>query len=124
MGPDRRPALSNKVYTKVYTNGRVDVMGDQTPQPVMTTRDARAGLSQIIAGFRASGASAQPVVLGAHRKPEAVLVPVELFERLAPLLEDLQIAAKAQERYSRDDGTRLTFAEIAEAAGFDPASFD
>jgi antitoxin StbD len=98
-------------------------MKSPSTQPVLTTRDAREQLPRIVAGFRAAGASAQPVVLGAHRRPEAVLVPVELFEVLAPLIEDLEIAQKLAARYREDDGSRLSFDDVATAAGFDPAEF-
>ncbi|MES2170415.1 MAG: nucleotidyltransferase domain-containing protein [Actinomycetota bacterium] len=52
---------------------------------VTTVADARAELSQILRTFR-DAPSAQPVVLGAHRKPEAVLVPFAQFRGAQPPL--------------------------------------
>ncbi|GAA4685374.1 nucleotidyltransferase family protein [Frondihabitans cladoniiphilus] len=48
---------------------------------VSPVAEVRAGLSQILAGFRADPDSASPVILGAHRRPEAVLIPFVLFDR-------------------------------------------
>lgn len=39
--------------------------------------EARAGLSRVLRDFRVRGAEAPPVVIGSHRRPEAVLVPYE-----------------------------------------------
>jgi len=39
---------------------------------VLPTREARAKLPSMLAGFRARGAKADPVVIGAHRRPERV----------------------------------------------------
>ncbi|MTH70109.1 hypothetical protein GJ743_17200 [Agromyces bracchium] len=68
---------------------------------------ARAGLSGLLREFRARGAEARPVVIGSHRKPEAVLVPfaalgtpssaverapepvLDLLHRRKPLIERL-----------------------------------
>lgn len=46
--------------------------------PVLPVADARAGLSEILRRFRVS-ADAEPVTIGSHRKPEAVLVPFAQF---------------------------------------------
>ncbi|HEY5231289.1 MAG TPA: nucleotidyltransferase domain-containing protein [Galbitalea sp.] len=51
------------------------------PATVTTVADARAGLSTTLKAFRRSADSA-PVVLGSHRKPEAVLVPFGQYQRL------------------------------------------
>ncbi|QIS06149.1 TetR family transcriptional regulator [Nocardia brasiliensis] len=47
----------------------------------MSVREARAQLTKILARFR--GGDRTPVRLGSHRKTEAVLVPVGVFEELA-----------------------------------------
>jgi uncharacterized protein len=49
-------------------------MADLTTETVATVATARAELSTTLKEFRASPVSA-PVVLGSHRKPEAVLLP-------------------------------------------------
>ncbi|QAY61741.1 hypothetical protein ET475_05660 [Microbacterium protaetiae] len=48
----------------------------------MPVADARAGLSGLIARFR-SDPEAEPVIIGAHRRPEAVLLSVPAHRRLA-----------------------------------------
>jgi Asp-tRNA(Asn)/Glu-tRNA(Gln) amidotransferase A subunit family amidase len=47
--------------------------------------DVRARLSGILARFRREGAAAEPVAFGSHRKPEAVLLPYEVYERYEAL---------------------------------------
>jgi predicted nucleotidyltransferase len=59
-------------------------------QTVTTVADARATLSQILRTFRESP-RANPVVLGSHRTPEAVLVPFGQYRPPAgPILRSLQ----------------------------------
>jgi PHD/YefM family antitoxin component YafN of YafNO toxin-antitoxin module len=43
--------------------------------------EVKARLSGILARFRSEGSAAEPVVFGTHRKPEAVLLPYETYER-------------------------------------------
>jgi hypothetical protein len=52
---------------------------------VFPLADVRARLSGILARFRREGAAAEPVAFGSHRKPEAVLLPYEVYERLEAL---------------------------------------
>jgi hypothetical protein len=47
--------------------------------------EVRAGLSAILARFRREGAAAEPVAFGSHRKPEAILLPYEVYERYEAL---------------------------------------
>jgi antitoxin StbD len=47
--------------------------------------EVRQGLSGILARFRREGAAAEPVAFGSHRKPEAVLLPYEIYERYEAL---------------------------------------
>lgn len=47
--------------------------------------EVRQRLSAILARFRREGAAAEPVAFGSHRKPEAVLLPYELYERYEAL---------------------------------------
>jgi hypothetical protein len=47
--------------------------------------EVRARLSGILARFRREGAAAEPVAFGTHRKPEAVLIPYEVYERYEAL---------------------------------------
>jgi len=62
---------------------------------VLPTREARAKLPSMLAGFRARGVAADPVVIGAHRRPEAVVLSYELYlsllggrERVKAILAD------------------------------------
>ena len=47
--------------------------------------EVRARLSGILARFRREGAAAEPVAFGSHRKPEAILIPYEAYERYEAL---------------------------------------
>ena len=49
---------------------------------VIPVAEARAGLSSLLRDFRTKGASATPVVIGSHRKPEAALLPYEALASL------------------------------------------
>lgn len=53
-------------------------MFTKTPDEVVSVADAREGFSKILRGFR-TDFDPQPVIVGAHRKPEAVIVPYEQF---------------------------------------------
>lgn len=66
---------------------------------VLPTRDARAKLPSLLASFRARGADADPVVIGAHRRPEAVVLSYERYlamlsgrERVQAILADRRAA--------------------------------
>jgi predicted nucleotidyltransferase len=52
-----------------------------SPDTVTTVADARAGLSATLKSFR-QGAERVPVILGSHRKAEAVLLPFSQYQRL------------------------------------------
>jgi predicted nucleotidyltransferase len=60
---------------------------------VVPVAEARAGLSTVLRDFRARGAAARPVVIGSHRRPEAVLVAaprtLDLLRRRKSLVERL-----------------------------------
>ena len=45
----------------------------------------QARLSGILARFRREGAAAEPVAFGSHRKPEAILLSYEVYERYEAL---------------------------------------
>jgi hypothetical protein len=50
---------------------------------VLATRDARAQLPAILERFRAAGPDAEPVVIGAQGRPEAVFLSYEHYLELA-----------------------------------------
>lgn len=74
---------------------------------VMPTSEARAKLPSMLRNFREQHASAAPIVVGAHRKPEAAIIPFELFEKLLPLIEDLEIAETVRARVAAGPATPI-----------------
>lgn len=55
---------------------------------IASTSEVRERLPSIARTFRERGAAAAPVCFGSHRRPEAVILPAALFERLLPYLQD------------------------------------
>jgi antitoxin StbD len=53
------------------------------PHEVLATREARAQLPSLLERFRQDGADAEPVVIGARRRPEAVVLSYERYLELA-----------------------------------------
>jgi prevent-host-death family protein len=47
---------------------------------ILSVREARSGLTQVMKDVREPGA--QPVYVGAHRKPEVVIMSAEQYEQL------------------------------------------
>ncbi|GAA4048787.1 hypothetical protein GCM10022282_06850 [Agromyces indicus] len=90
---------------------------------VVPVAEARAGLSGVLRDFRARGTGARPVVIGSHRRPEAVLLPYETFATLsaanagaAPRALDLLRRRKSLiERLARANRIRsvLVFGSVA-----------
>ena len=87
---------------------------------VLPSGDARTALPAALRRFRTEGASSEPVVFGAHRKPEAVVIPFELYEQLLPVIEDLQIAQLVRDRSA---GESVPLADIAATVGLDPDDY-
>lgn len=54
----------------------------ERPLLVTTVAHARAGLSGALRRFRADPEGAQPVVLGSHRRAEAVILPFARYEQI------------------------------------------
>ena len=50
---------------------------------VLATREVRALLPTLLARFRRDGVAAEPVVIGARRRPEAVVLSYERYLQLA-----------------------------------------
>jgi len=59
------------------------------------------------------------MIFGAHRRPEAAVIPFALMEQLLPILDDLSIAAEVEERLKEDTGQRLGFDDVSSSLGFD-----
>jgi hypothetical protein len=85
--------------------------------PVLPTNEARAALTKALARFRERGALAEPVVFGAQRRPEGVMIPFELYEELLPVIEDVEIAHLVRERAAAGDAVPL--ADVAASLGLD-----
>lgn len=60
---------------------------------VLGTAEAREQLSQLLDRFRREGEDAEPMLFGAHRKAEAVVVPLAVWERLQLMEEQGRLAA-------------------------------
>lgn len=85
---------------------------------VVPTSEARSALPSTLSRFREQGLLAEPMVFGGHRKPEGVVLPYELFERLLPAIEDVALAESVRARLARDDEP-VDFDSFAAHNGFD-----
>jgi antitoxin StbD len=83
------------------------------PHDVLATREARAQLPALLERFRQAGADAEPVVIGARRRPEAVVLSYERYLRLAGGRERVAAALDAQ---AREAGESLDADEALEIA--------
>lgn len=88
---------------------------------ILTSREARKTLGATLAGFRDEGITAEPVVFGAQRTPEAVMIPFETFQALVPLMENLTIAKRIRPRI--EAGGARPLSELADDLGLDPADW-
>lgn len=85
------------------------------PHEVLATREAREQLPSLLAQFRAAGVDAEPVVIGAHRRPEGVVLSYERYlqllegrERVRTILAD---RAARGEGMDDDEAQRLAVSE-------------
>lgn len=85
---------------------------------IIPTTEARNALPRTLTRFREQGLLAEPLVFGGHRKPEGVVLPFEMFERLLPAIEDIALAEQIRERLSRNDEP-VEFDQFAADNGFD-----
>jgi PHD/YefM family antitoxin component YafN of YafNO toxin-antitoxin module len=83
------------------------------PHDVLATREARAQLPAMLERFRQAGADAEPVVIGARRRPEAVVLSYERYLQLAGGRERV---AAALERQARGAGETLDADDANELA--------
>ena len=65
---------------------------------VQATSIARAELTTRVAEYKDLGAEARPIVFGSHRKPQAVILPYELFTELLDVAEGVPHIPKAEAR--------------------------
>lgn len=83
----------------------------------------RSDLSTHLKAFRLAPDTAEPVVLGAQRKAEAVLLPISQYRALLQRVEELSVRAEVADVMARDTGGRRTAADVARELGFDPTEF-
>src|SRR3984957_19867110 len=81
----RAPTLSGRLVRNLYKFWYNTVMASPEVIQVHPLSEVRARLSGILARFRREGAAAEPVAFGSHRKPEAILIPYEAYERYEAL---------------------------------------
>jgi hypothetical protein len=62
---------------------------------VQATSIARAELTTRVAEYKALGSEARPIVFGSHRKPQAVILPYDLFTELLDVAEGVPHIPKA-----------------------------
>ena len=65
---------------------------------VLGTRELREQLPAILRAFREEGAEAEPIVGGANRKPELVMLPYESYLDMMDELDNLSIHALYHDR--------------------------
>lgn len=83
------------------------------PHDVLATREVRAQLPALLERFRQSGADAEPVVIGARRRPEAVVLS---YDRYLQLLGGRERVIAALDRQAREAGEQLDADEALELA--------
>ena len=62
---------------------------------VQATSIARAELTTRVAEYKDLGVDARPIVFGSHRKPQAVILPYDLFAELLDVAEGVPHIPKA-----------------------------
>jgi PHD/YefM family antitoxin component YafN of YafNO toxin-antitoxin module len=77
---------------------------------VVTTGEAREALHKIAQRFDAG--EGEPVYFGSHRRAQAVIVPVAVWEKLLEAAEDELDTELALDRLTRDEGRHLSQAEV------------
>lgn len=90
---------------------------------VLPTSQARAELSIATSRFRRDGLLSQPVLFGSHRKAEGAIISVELFERLLPEIESIQLSETLRQRIN-DGLPRISFEDLVAQVGLDPSDID
>lgn len=96
-------------------------MASRAVPEVLPVSAARASLSRLLAQFRERGIDAEPVLLGSHRRPDAALLPIALFEELEPMIEEILLAREVRRRLAGDTGDRVAHEDLLAELGVDPA---
>ena len=88
---------------------------------VLGTRELRDQMSEILREIREKGAKAKPVIGGANRRPELIILPYEAYMELMDELDNLAIADELKERLPHAFTRPTTSLEdTARELGFDP----
>lgn len=91
---------------------------------VTPTSKARGELSHTLERFRRDGVVAEPMVFGGHRRPEGVVIPFEMFERLLPAIEDVLLAEDVRARLASSGPSESFDDFVTSELGFDLADFE
>jgi len=100
------------------------VMTVDPASEVLPTSEARAALSLTLDRFRREGVTAVPVVFGSHRKPEGVVLPYAMFERLLPAIEDVLLAESVRARLANPAPSESFDEFVTDELGFNLADFE
>jgi PHD/YefM family antitoxin component YafN of YafNO toxin-antitoxin module len=87
------------------------------PPAVHPLAEIREQLSQVVTTFRTEGATAEPVIFGSHRKPEAVLLSYEVYQHLLEQITRTRSVAAAFASV-RAEGLEPTSAAVARSERF------
>jgi hypothetical protein len=89
------------------------------PNAVLSTREAKAHLSDFLKEARTQGAAAPLHYYGAQRRPEAVVMSAERAKRFLDIMDEVAIVQQWLER--RDEPVHSgTVDEFLAGAGVDP----
>jgi antitoxin StbD len=80
---------------------------------IVTTGEAREALHRIARQFDAG--EGEPVYFGSHRRAQAVIVPVDVWEKLLENAEDELDLELARRRLESGQGSRLTRQDLDDA---------
>ncbi|SDQ08840.1 hypothetical protein SAMN04489738_0163 [Pseudarthrobacter chlorophenolicus] len=86
---------------------------------VETVTQARSGLPGHLRAFREEGVLAEPALIGGHRKPEAALIPIEMYEQLLPQIDEIRMRAEVTHRIATNRSMPL--ADLVSELGLDSA---
>ena len=90
---------------------------------VLPAKEAREALSAALRRFRNEGIHAEPLIFGVHRKPEAAVIPYELYQLIEDIVDDLAIMEEIRPRLDRK-AEDIGMNELLDKAGIDPSLFD
>jgi len=89
---------------------------------VLSIREARAGLSRIVAGFRDGETDVR--VIGNHRRPQAVLMSAAVLQDLLQRMEDLEDLLAVGSRSGGAPEEFMTVEELGLAVGLSVAEVE